>query len=578
MDIRLQPALALARRWAPSILVSLLFSIGVLSCPSCIGAGDWDAFTAQATAAHRAVFEFGQLPLWNPYHCGGASLVDNFQARVFAPSFGLTLLFGPFMGNRIWWLVILALGIEGSRRFAASIGAGRWGAWLCALAVCCNGSIALHVAAGHLGLVTIVLLPWVLLGLKSSLLSGNRGWVSAALWSAVILLEGGLQVFILGSLLVGSWVVYESVKIRHARPLLVSAAAVLLAIGLSAIMLLPAGLLLAGLDRGALPREAIPPSALFDILLGPDQNSNGRTRFDGQVWWWHEYGTYLGPVLLAALAAGAGIAKGRALPWIVLGFLFLWTGLGDVGPVNPWTALHQLPVFSKVRVCSRMFMYMAICWGIAASLGFDKLGRWALPTLVLIGGNLVWQQFPIVSGAFTQHEGEIGDASDVIQQPFTQRAHLGHRESFRDKHQASSTLDFLANRGDLHCYNPAPPRVFARQLWPQADEVAVAVPDGAPAAKARIVKWTPSSVTIEAVGLASPGLLVWNMNYHPGWQSRDGRPLVAPMGLIGMNVTPDAPQFTVEFRPVALVFSALLSLLSLLLAMRLLRPASVPSD
>ncbi len=578
MDSRLQPVLALTQRWAPSIVLSLLFGIGVLSCPSCLGAGDWDFFTAQATAAHHAVFDYGQLPLWNPYHCGGASLIDSFQARVFAPSFGFTMLFGPFLGNRIWWIVILALGIEGSRRFAASVGAGRWGTWLCALTVCCNGSVALHVAAGHLGLVTVVLLPWVLLGMNQSLTHGNRGWVSAALWSAVILLEGGLQVFVLGSLLVGSWVVYESVRSRQARPLQVAAGTVLLAVGLSAILLLPAGLLLAGLNRGALPAEAIPPSALFDIFLAPNQNSGGRTRFAGQIWWWHEYGTYLGPVLLAALAAGAGIAKRQALPWLVLGFLFLWTGLGDTGLVNPWTALHQLPVFSKIRVCSRMFLYMTICWGIAASLGFDKLGRWALPTLVLIAGNLLWLQFPILSGAFTQQDGALGAASDVLRQPFTQRAYLGHRESMSREHRASSTLDVLANRGDLHCYDPAAPRLFARQLWPQAGEVAVAVPDGAPAAKARIVQWTPSSVTIEAVGLASPGLLVWNMNYHPSWQSHDGRPLVTPMGLIGMNVTPDAPRLTFEFRPVALVFGALISLLSLLIAMRLLRPATVPKD
>src|SRR5687768_15628737 len=45
--------------------------------------------------AWRSVVEHGELPLWNPYTCGGMYAVGNPQTRFAAPTFAFSLVFGP---------------------------------------------------------------------------------------------------------------------------------------------------------------------------------------------------------------------------------------------------------------------------------------------------------------------------------------------------------------------------------------------------------------------------------------------------------------------------------------------------
>jgi len=45
-----------------------------------------------------SVAHFHQLPLWNPYECGGTPMIGDPQSRVLTPFFLIHLLFGPVVG------------------------------------------------------------------------------------------------------------------------------------------------------------------------------------------------------------------------------------------------------------------------------------------------------------------------------------------------------------------------------------------------------------------------------------------------------------------------------------------------
>src|SRR5271170_2265254 len=60
--------------------------------------GDWDTLGALQWSAYYEVRSFHQLPLWDPYRCGGLPLLANPQSRILTPFFLLHLIFGPSLG------------------------------------------------------------------------------------------------------------------------------------------------------------------------------------------------------------------------------------------------------------------------------------------------------------------------------------------------------------------------------------------------------------------------------------------------------------------------------------------------
>ena len=69
-----------------SVILSPLFIVGILWNVGMIGIGDWDYHQSWALAARKSIVEYGQLPMWNPWHCGGMDFLENPLARVYSPS------------------------------------------------------------------------------------------------------------------------------------------------------------------------------------------------------------------------------------------------------------------------------------------------------------------------------------------------------------------------------------------------------------------------------------------------------------------------------------------------------------
>src|SRR5712692_9542796 len=59
---------------------------------------DWDIWLGTEVAAVRSLVQFHQLPMWNPYECGGNPLLGNPQSSFLTPWFLLILFFGPAAG------------------------------------------------------------------------------------------------------------------------------------------------------------------------------------------------------------------------------------------------------------------------------------------------------------------------------------------------------------------------------------------------------------------------------------------------------------------------------------------------
>jgi hypothetical protein len=549
----------MAFRWAEALACALLFGHGLFASPNKLGRGDWDYFVSHAQAAYTSLVHYGQLPLYSPYHCGGIALFENFQSRVYSPSFALVLAFGPNWGARLTMLVWLVLGYEGTRRFARELGAGSWAARLSALAVIGNGATLAQVAVGHFGSTPYLLWPWWLLALWRWERELARATLAGGAWLALSFLEGGIYPLLHGVLLAGAFGGVRAVRERRAAPVAALLAIGTAALGLSAFVLIPSQIHLAAHPRPAVDPEVVPVQALWPMLMSTDVDLHNSFRFAGQSWRWHEYAAYVGPVLLAVIsyACVRSLKDRRSAGWLLAALLFVLWALGDFAPYSPWALGHRLPLLSDLRASGRAMLPAIFCASIAAALVLRD-GRVARAAFWLILVNLALVTPRTSYGTFVVPFDRGRDAS------FAQRADVDHFELLAARDYSRMTEFVRAGRGALRCYEPTMFRPGARARFPARAEYWLD-PD---AGSVRLVRWSPHELVVQARGVREPTTLLVNQNHHSGWTRSDGGPVVSRRGLLGTPVPAGDSSVVLRFSaaPFGWLCSASASVLLALLA------------
>lgn len=557
---------SLRREWLWAIAFALLFGHGLFANLDQLGIGDWDYFVSHAQVGRTTLVEHGQLPLWSPYHCGGAALFENFQSRVYSPSFLLVLASGSNLGNRLAMLVFLVLGFEGARRFARAAGAGPWAARFVGFAAAGNGAVLSQMAMGHFGEMPYLLWPFWLLSVRTAEDKPFRGALTGGLWLALTYLEAGIYPLVHGVLFAGVWCGVRALRGRTLRPLIALAGVTMASLLLSAYVLVPSAVHMASNPRGTVSPETVPVKALFTMLLSTDFDWARPFRFDEQIWGYHEYAAYVGPVFLIALfACLARIRKQRAIVgWLTGGLVFLGWVLGDFAPFSPWTLGHHLPVLGSMRASGRAIMPMLFCFSMAIALA---IGTWRFaPYLVLaLALNLAWVTPRALDNVFVLPVKAEREAT------FTQRAEVQHFRLVAKENLSRMTEDVLSNRGAVRCYEPTRFERGATQRFPHAGEVWLAPAQG----QARTHLWSPNRLEIDVSGALTSSAVLVNQNYHSGWVRQDGAPVVAKERIIATPVPAGDGRIVLRFdAPLfkGLCALSLVSLLLLLLAVKREQP------
>lgn len=521
--------------------MALVFGHGMLLELDRLGRGDWDYHVSQAQAAYTSLLDYGQLPGYDPYHCGGVSFHDNFQSRVFSPTFAFVLLFGPNLGTRLIQLLWLALGFEGMRRLALRLGAAPWGARFAALAVVGNGAILAQLAAGHFGSAPYLLWPLWLLALLEAERRPAHGMLAGGAWLALSYAEGGIDPLLHGAMMALVFCLARAVQARSAAPLRALGLLGLAALGLGAYLIVPSAAHLMGHPRPPIDPEQVPLSALPSLWLSPDLDLGRSFRFAGQRWRFHEYAAYVGPVFLAGLGYAAWrsvrMRERAALGWLLLAlFWVVWT-LGDFAAWSPWTLAHHLPVLSWLRASGRGMIPAIFCAALAIGLSLRE-ERSARIACVLLGLNLLLVTPRVFDGTFSV---PFEAAPDPV---FTQRADVDHFALLDRQDESRMTQYVRQNRGALACYEPTTYDPGARLRYPKRAEQWLDPAVGT----VRLASFSPNELVLELHSLSAPTTALLNLNYHQGWERADGVPVVSVHGRIATTVRPEDSRVVLRFR------------------------------
>ncbi|HEY4882000.1 MAG TPA: hypothetical protein VII08_00055 [Myxococcales bacterium] len=512
--------------------------------------GDTRQFAMMWEVSRVSLRDFGELPSWNPYHCGGVVHYLDPQVPFPGPLFFLLFFWLPsVVAIKLWNVAHLLAGALGARKLVKDHGANLPEQLLAAALVLGCGALAEHLGGGQLWFAPFLLMPWVLWSYERAL--GDPRWaVLLAALFALAVTEGGVYPV---PLMLTALALDALARVRNAeeRRGLAAAGAVFAVLFplLAAVKLVPVLRFLSATPR----LTPLDDSMTISEVLQAWTTRDHPREFPGHVFVWPEYNAYVGvlPVLLLLAAAVAAVVQRgeqarrlRLRLWVIAGLV--WCALGNIRGLSLYGALHQLPVFRSLRVPSR-FLYPATV--VAALLIVSmlvSLRRWAAQREIrpflknaLVASELLLALFVAIDLSVTTgprlQQGEGGRVPGG-------RASADYRlvEGVR-----YSDLPGFPVRGigTSECYGGFD--------WPTSGALWTVGPqerlEPANAGTVARLRWSPSSIAFR-VGLSRPATLVVDQNFDRGWRASEGRS-VSRDGLLALPLPAGEREVTLRHRP-----------------------------
>jgi hypothetical protein len=566
-----------AARWPYAVyaVLSAFFCAPLFTSPDGLGISDWDQHLFYYGSVLKNLVEYGQLPFWNPWYCGGNVLWQNPQIPLLSPAFPLSAIFSLALAMKINILLHYFVGFVGMHLLlAGALGLSFMPAviYLSTVATL-GGAMALHLAVGHSVFLPCFYLPLQLyFCLRAFTTGAMRHVASAAMLLALMIYNGALHVVPMSLAGLGLLGLFAAAISGRWRPLIVAGTVAVMGFAYAAPKLLPVALWVNGPSFTDV-RTTIehPDRSSVEMLqhVYLDRFQHLGLRFDQQRSRWHEYGNYIGALAAFLIAASSlwALLMRRSRDWSIGAalaatsvVLLVWSA-GEFSAWAPASIASHIPLFSSFRIPSR-YTIAFVLFGVATSgwvihqLEADGVmpGRARVFLALLCGiatADLVLQnrtQFErVFSLPAVTHEFAMGKGPVALQVDATSDAYTNDSPMFRA---------LLGSRAFYNCYESLQTRRVATPAGPLVES------DG----KSTVsdIRFSPNRIEFAVVTGREPSRVVLNQNFTPGWRSSasavaadpdSGKPSV-------VLAAGQAGRFAFGFRPPGLVTGFVLMLVA----------------
>jgi hypothetical protein len=527
-------------------LLSIVFCWPLFEMPQGLGSNDWDQHLFYYGVVLKNVIEYGQMPYWNPWYCGGNVMWQNPQVALLSPVYPLTLVISLQLAMKINIVLHYWIGFIGMHLLLTRIAGVTFLPAVIYLAtlVTAAGAPAIHLRVGHSVFLPGFYLPLQLYFFFKAFKTGEWKYVLlSSMTLAAMVFNGGTHILPMSVAALGTFAVVAAIGRRDWRPIAFVGLFGVAAIAYSAPKLLPVAQFVAGEEFWDTRNPTEKPDLVtIDILkqtyLVPTQEVGGRLAM--QRHGWHEYGNYIGPGSAIALVAGLIWVLVRRAPshhWFGVSLalttivLFLLS-LGEFSPYAPAVLTQHLPLFENFRIPSRytipflQFAALTLGWtfqSIVTRYGFPRAARIA----VAIACTIAAAHLIAVNRWHLK---------DVFNQPpfdteFRWMAGPAEIATDRDSNAyvAGSPMlrALVEHRAFFYCYESLQ---LQRGAAPERPPLWVDGP-----ARISDVEFTPNRLSFNVFGGPEPAKLLMNYNWSPGWSTNMGT--IEPMGEPGKIAT-----------------------------------------
>jgi hypothetical protein len=352
------------------------------------GGGDLASFLFPIYRFAAANLRAGSLPLWNPHLYGGAPFLADMQTGIFYPANLLLFLFIPdFSYRAMEWMVVLHVFLAGLFMYLCLryLEPGRPlrvpAAMAGAVAYMFSDLFIVHF--GNLNLIGVAAwLPLILLLFWRALRARRLALaVGAGLAFGLSTLEGHLQITLYIGLALVVAVFAEAMASRRSRrgwasSLLVLAIAAAVALGLAALVLVPAFEYTRLSPRAELSyrdaaRYSLVPALLGEMLVPALFGSREPSLYWGV--WDRVAAGYVGIFTLVLAFLALLLRQGRRIGLLVaLAIVAFLLALGGESVIHGW-AYRLLPGFGQLRAPARIIFLLDFALAALAALALDRL-------------------------------------------------------------------------------------------------------------------------------------------------------------------------------------------------------------
>ena len=335
---------------------------------------DWDFFLGQYEAIRRSILEFHQFPFWHPWHTGGTPLFAHLDIGVFSIDTLCVLVFGTVAGLKISIIIHLIIGAIGIyfllSRYTQHEFIKLWGSLLFIL----QGTIAIHLSAGHLNMISIVWLPWIIL-LSNKIKSSLPKSLLLGFLLAVIANEGIHYIAIIILIIAAITVIKEALlNLKNKTFYFHLVLLILLFFSLSFYRLIISLALYFQYPREISNLTFVNPIRYLIGLLYPGQYNDSFQQFPlttgSAEWLWHEFGCYMG--IISFFMFFISLLKG--IKWYHIGAVFtVLLAIDSTSPYLPGYWLRTLPIFKSMWVITRWRFFATFFIIIGSCVGMEML-------------------------------------------------------------------------------------------------------------------------------------------------------------------------------------------------------------
>lgn len=539
-----------------------------------LGISDWDYYFSLHTTHRRALLDYHVLPHWNPYTCGGTAGLADPEFRFFTPTFLLQLLVGIPAGLRLSIFLATATGAVGMLFLSKRLGLSVYAALLAAVTVAVSSVNLLEIVEGHPNIFSAMWIPWIFWSLLGAYQARTRQKEkrSAYIWTAICAVflaltffEGGMYLLMYTAL---AFAVLPFLVRRPKDMFIPIVQAGLMALGLAAIKLIPVVLWLHQFQDQAYASSALTLPYLHSILLGRYLHGAGEI-IPNQGGGWHEYGAYIGPVVLLLAAVGLMANWKRRLTVALLAAAVLALLLSSAGPfLKP--IFDQAPFLPRSNI-SRVILFAVIPLALLAGFGVDSI-RKLQPRIIgtslalfLIGFAAV----DLMSLAYTlsQQAFVLPRVSEHIPPAPAPIAYTAF--DYKTRHNGSDYTRayeaVLRGYGSLSYCAVLGPDPAVRTIHDEEgnDIIAINTHQQGSLGLFALQDWTPNMARATVV-LPSEADVLLNTNYAKGWTVNE-MPTKEIAGRVGTTLPAGTHEVVFQYRTPGFVVGAVASIITVML-------------